>query len=268
MKTTIQAKNIHCRVRTIEIVAPQTYLLSFLSPFLAHAAMPGQFLHVRISEKVVLRRPFSIHKIEGNEIFILFKAVGRGTQLLAQYRSGDAIDIIGPLGNGFCRKDIDTYSHIFLVAGGMGVAPLVFLSSAIAREVMSKRVVKKTFLGAKTKKDLLSRTNFTKNSCKVIVATEDGSFGFRGTVLDALKKELEKLKKTDARVKVYTCGPAVMIKACARILKKYPFCECEVSFEQFMGCGTGICLGCVIATSQGYKRVCKDGPVFDIKKVF
>ncbi len=265
---TMKAKNIHCPTKTVKKIAPQTYLLSFSAPALAKRARPGQFIHLHIGKGSLLRRPFSIHKIKGKDVSVLFKVVGRGTELLAQYRRGENLDIIGPLGRGFSLDGSGSYSHVFLVAGGMGVAPLVFLSSAIARKAASRRAIQKAFLGARTKKDVLCRQEFVKNSFKVAVATEDGTLGLRGTALTALEAELEKIKKKKPRVKIYACGPAEMFRECASFLKAYPFCECEVSFEQFMGCGIGICLGCVIDTPRGYKRVCKDGPVFDIKEIF
>ncbi|MBN2482706.1 MAG: dihydroorotate dehydrogenase electron transfer subunit [Candidatus Omnitrophica bacterium] len=260
-------KHIQCSLRTIEKVAYQTYRLSFVSEHLARCARPGQFVHVNVGGGLSLRRPFSIHKIKGNEVFLLFRVVGRGTRRLKEYHRGDTLDILGPLGNGFRFHEAHKYSHVFLVAGGMGVAPLVFLSQKIAQGTGRSLVDAHVCVGVKTKKDLIAKSDFPRQF-KIYTASDDGTIGIKGSVIDALEKKLIQVKDKNPRIKIYACGPKPMFAECARLLKQYPFCDCEVSFEQFMGCGIGVCLGCVIDTHDGYKRVCKDGPVFDLKSIF
>jgi dihydroorotate dehydrogenase electron transfer subunit len=244
------------------------YLLSFFSSYLAKKSQPGQFLHVRVHSSLALRRPFSVHKVEGSSVFILFKVRGRGTLLLSRYRKGQALDIIGPLGNGFNHQSpITNHQSPILVGGGMGVAPLVFLAQKISKVLgLESRVSGLVLLGVKNRNEILCKDDFKRLGFRVLVATEDGSIGFRGTVIELLKRELLVINPQQP-TKIYACGPKEMFYELADILADYPQIECETSFEQFMGCGIGACLGCVIKTRQGYKRVCKDGPVFDIRDV-
>jgi dihydroorotate dehydrogenase electron transfer subunit len=229
-------------------------------------------VHIKIDEKVtILRRPFSIHKISGNTIYVLFRVRGRGTRLLSQLGRGDVLDIIGPLGNGFAIRPktkgqgpkTDTLN--ILVAGGMGVAPLVFLAQKL-KQTTNYKLQTTVLLGAKNKNEVLAEQEFKKLGFDVHIATDDGSRGYKGTVVALLKKTIA-MHSALCAMQAYACGPQEMFYEIAKIIKHYRNIACQVSFEQFIGCGLGICCGCSIETKQGYKKLCKDGPVFDIKEL-
>ena len=147
----------------------------------------------------------------------------------------------------------------------MGVAPLVFLAEKLADIRNSKPETRKLILlGAKSKKEVLAESEFKKLKFEIHVATDDGSRGFKGSVVELLKEQLSACS-LELRTNIYACGPKEMFYEIKKVLEKRPDIKAQVSFEQFMGCGLGICYGCVIETKEGYKKVCKDGPVFDLK---
>ncbi|MBN3041119.1 MAG: dihydroorotate dehydrogenase electron transfer subunit [Candidatus Omnitrophica bacterium] len=255
-------RQLKVRINNVSNQGKDTYLLDIESPYLAKNSSPGNFIHIKI-KPVILRRPFSIHRVEGNSIFVLFKKKGRGTSELASIKKGEVLDVIGPLGRGFnlsLERKPSVHKNIIL-AGGIGVAPLVFLAEKLGKQ---QTIV---LLGAKDKKGILCEKDFKKLGCKVHIATEDGSKGFKGTVLDLLKSILRDTKY-EMRTTIYACGPKPMLYAVHKAIKKYQNTSCQVSFEQFMGCGLGFCCGCVIKTKTGYKKVCKDGPVFDVRDIW
>ncbi|MDD5691181.1 MAG: dihydroorotate dehydrogenase electron transfer subunit, partial [Candidatus Omnitrophica bacterium] len=189
---------------------------------------------------------------------LLYEVVGRGTQILSEKRPGDLLDIIGPLGNGFeyLRKTAKPdSSQAVLVAGGMGVAPLVFLTEKI------KFISPLVLVGARKKEQVLCLREFKALGCKLIIATDDGSLGFKGKVTDLLKEILLKKSPADRPINIYACGPQPMLKAVAQLSCENNIAS-QLSLERHMACGFGACLGCVVPTRAGYKRVCKDGPVF------
>jgi dihydroorotate dehydrogenase electron transfer subunit len=261
-------KQLKAKTAFLKKIKPDVFLLGLDSSYLAKTAKPGQFLHVKVDDKTtILRRPLSIHKIEKSLVYILFRVRGRGTRLLSECRKGDIFDVIGPLGNGFAKKamaaDKGKITNI-LVAGGMGVAPLVFLAEKLAKIKNSKLEIKNlVLLGAKSKKEVLAESEFKKIGFEIHIATDDGSFGYKGSVVGLLAKYLSANRPLYANL--YACGPKEMFYEIKKVLEKYPKVNAQVSFEQFMGCGLGICYGCVIETKEGYKKVCKDGPVFDLK---
>ncbi len=251
-------KQLKVKTAFIRKIKPDIFLLGLISSYLAKTAKPGQFLHVKVDEKAtILRRPLSIHKIEKGVVYILFRVRGRGTKLLSECRKGDVFDVIGPLGNGFnvtSRK-----GQNILLAGGMGVAPLVFLGGKLkgARNLI--------LLGAKTAAEVLAENEFRKLKFEVCVATDNGSRGYKGSVVELLRKILSTPQSLGHPINLYACGPKEMFYEIKKVLESRPDINAQVSFEQFMGCGLGICYGCVIETKEGYKKVCKDGPVFDLK---
>ena len=247
-------------------------------------AKPGQFLHIRAGSAYdpLLRRPISIHRIGStpNIIELLYKIEGKGTQLMSRRSKGTYIDIIGPLGNGF--KVPKGQSNFILMAGGMGIAPLIALADSLAR--FRKRTIT-VILGAKTKDFIICRKELRDIGAKVIVVTEDGSEGEKGLATAVLESVIEQfdlrknatalsLRRTQKvtiseyspEVGLYACGPSAMLRAVATIAKYYTM-QAQGSFEERMGCGVGACLGCAIQTKAGYKRVCKDGPVFDLEDI-
>ena len=253
-------KQICVKLESIKKLKPYIYLLEFKSPYIAKQAKPGQFLHIKIENKLtILRRPFSIHNIKGSSIYILFKVRGRGTEALSQFRKGDFLDIIGPLGNGFNLPKKEKIN--ILVAGGIGIAPLLFLAKRL------NKAQGIAVLGSKSKQEVICESEFRKLGYKVLMATEDGSRGFKGTAVGLLKNTLNK-KCAMGNSNIYVCGPKEMFFEINKILKEHPKANCQVSFEQFMGCGLGICCTCSIETKNGYKKVCKDGPVFNIRDIW
>ena len=258
MMKTGAPKKLTVRVKKLNKIRPDVFLLSFDSAYLSKNSYPGQFLHIKII-KTILRRPFSIHCVKGKTVFILFRIRGRGTQILSGYKPGDKVNIIGPSGKGFCLNGKSGKN--ILLAGGLGVAPLVFLADKLKE---SKPLV---ILGAKDKNDSICVDEFKRKGCKVYVVTEDGSRGKKGTAVDILKSLSKKFNKSD-KINIYTCGPEAMFKGIKKVIGKSGNISCQASFEQFMGCGLGICCGCTIETKVGYKKVCKDGPVFNINDVF
>lgn len=239
------------------------FKLSFDAPFIAREVKPGQFLEIRISDgpEPFLRKPLGIHSVKGKLIGVLYEIVGKGTQILGKKKPGQVLDIIGPLGNGFeYSLPVRRFaSSPVLVAGGIGVAPLVFL----AEKLRNRKAV--VFIGAKTKKDILCEKEFRKLGYEVKIATDDGSKGYKGFVTDLLRSLLAN-RQTGKPATIYACGPKVMMKEAARTAARHKI-PCQVLLEEYMACGVGVCLGCAVKTKSGYKMVCKDGPVFDSKEV-
>ena len=203
--------------------------------------------------------------VENNIVGILYKVIGRGTGLLSKKTSGDPIDVIGPLGNGFDYQLVSNCQLPILVGGGIGIAPLYFLAQRLVKQCSNVTVL----IGADTKCNIFCIDEFKKLGCKVKTSTDDGSYGLHGTVVDLLKNELVPL---NSKLKVFTCGPVAMLKHVNQLVCKYNV-SCQVSLERQMACGVGACMGCTIKTqnsklkTQNYKQVCKDGTVFDIKEI-
>jgi len=261
-------KQLKVKTAFLKKIKSDVFLLGLDSSYLAKTAKPGQFLHVKVDDKTtILRRPLSVHKIEKNLVYILFRVRGRGTRLLANSKKGDIFDIIGPLGNGFYVPHPTSHVQQILVAGGMGVAPLVFLAEKLTGIKNQKSKIKNlVLLGAKSKKEVLAESEFKKLGFEINIATDDGTRGYKGSVVALLKKNLSAMR-SPLNANIYACGPKEMFFEIKKVLEKYPKIQAQVSFEQFMGCGLGICYGCVIETKEGYKKVCKDGPVFDLKVI-
>jgi dihydroorotate dehydrogenase electron transfer subunit len=229
-----------------EKIKRDIFLLKVKDNKIAANVVPGQFVHVKIGDSFLplLRRPFSIHDVDGNIFTILYKIRGRGTFLLSKYRPGDQVDIIGPLGNGF---DVKKYDRVGLVAGGMGVAPIYFLT----RKLQVRELT--ILLGTKTKEELVHVDGFSKLG-KLKITTEDGSLGTKGMVTDML----EDIIGVDF---IAACGPNPMLRVVKSFTAKHNI-PCQLSLEGRMACGLGVCLGCAVKSANSYKYVCKDGPVF------
>lgn len=242
-----------------EELAPGIFRVKFFAPQIAKEAVPGQFVHIRCDENrdYILRRPFSIHQVTGNDSFdILFNLVGPGTKWLANLRVKGTVDIIGPLGNGF--ELVDEPGKVMLVAGGMGIAPLVFLASRL----VEKQAKVFTVIGAANKEMLLDYMDLKRLTRKIMAATEDGSQGTKGKVTDILPVAISE----DRPDRIFSCGPRAMLKQVSSISRKWGI-PCQVALEELMACGVGACLSCVTKTKKGYKKVCSDGPVFDSKEI-
>ena len=226
------------------------------APAIARRAKPGQFVEIKVSDtpEPLLRRPFSIHRVAGAHLEVLYAVVGKGTEILSQRKKGAHLDVIGPLGNGFTVEK----GQAIIVAGGIGVAPLVFLAEKLHKDCPT------VLIGAKAKSQILCEKEFKDLHCSVTIATDDGSRGFRGRVTGALENLL---KTHNSRLTtLYACGPKPMLKEVSRIARAHKM-RAQISLEEHMACGIGACLGCVVKTTQGYKRVCKEGPVFEAKAI-
>lgn len=209
----------------------------------------------------LLRRPISFNRIDKKKgtFDILFRVLGKGTQYIASLEAGAEIDVIGPLGNGF-----DIFSlkkNVVLIGGGAGIAPLL----ALAESIRSKSENITAVIGANDKNGVLIKKELTSIGCKVFVSTDDGSMGMKGKATDALKK-LVKDGQSLYTTQIFACGPRPMIKALQSLVKdlKVP---AQASLEEWMACGVGACFGCTIKTTKGNKKVCSDGPVFNIEEL-
>ena len=207
---------------------------------------PGQFYMLKVGNlDPLLPRPISIYDVEENEISFLYQVVGKGTEIMANKKVGERIEILGPLGNGFNIEG----KKVAVVGGGIGIAPLLYL----CKKLKSKNKHVEVFLGYRTKPYLTEE--FEKIADKVSIATEDGSVGHKGYVTEIIGRDFDTL---------YSCGPNLMMKS----LKSLNICDREYySLEARMACGIGACLGCSIKTVNGMKRVCHEGPIFSKDEV-
>jgi len=252
---------------SVENVGERLFGLKIYSPPIAKRALPGNFCHLRVNDSYspLLRRAFSIHQVEKekNSFELLFKVVGPGTQSLSEKKSGDKIDLIGPLGNSFSLPAKN--ENAVLLAGGMGIAPLFYLINSLLTKKFNPEKIT-LFFGVKRKDEYLLINEIVSTGIRLHLATEDGSSGYRGMITDLFIQELKARRLKTRATKFYACGPNPMLQKISEISRKFNF-YCQVSLENHMPCGIGACMGCVVRTSKGYKRVCKDGPVFDAREV-
>ena len=202
----------------------------------------GQFVNIRVAGQF-LRRPISVCNITEGLLTIIYKVVGVGTEAMSHLPVGTELDVLTILGNGYDLSNAG--DQPLLVGGGVGVPPMYMLARQL-RE-MGKEV--KVILGFNTQDEVFYEDEFRALGCNVTVTTVDGSHGIKGFVTNAMDGQ---------QSYYYTCGPLPMIKALIQALGTHG----EVSMEERMGCGFGACMGCTIQTTQGPKRVCKEGPVF------
>lgn len=219
--------------------------------------IPGQFVEVRVDDSpaTFLRRPISVNFVDydKNELWLLVATIGEGTRRLGRLQKGDTLNCVLPLGNGFTMPD--GQRKVLLVGGGVGVAPLLYFGKQL-----NERGIKPTFLlGARSAKDLLMLDEFRKYG-DLLVTTEDGTAGEKGFVTQ------HSLLQKETFDQISTCGPKPMMVAVARYAQKYGV-YCEASLENLMACGLGACLCCVEKTTEGNLCVCKEGPVFDVKRL-
>ena len=243
----VETKQVHENIFIQKIHAPE----------IARLIKPGQFLNIRVSENTfpLLRRPFSICDVEGENIFLMFNILGEGTKILSHKHKGDLIDILGPLGNGFNLEG--DYKTAIIVAGGLGAAPFPY----VTREIKNQKSIM-SFVGGRTKQDVISY-----GMENLILSSDDGSIGYKGNVVQSLENNLDKIDIASS--KVFACGPNAMLRVLKDFCLKHNL-DCEVSTECAMACGFGICQGCPIESTYDpnkYLLVCKDGPVFNIKDV-
>lgn len=239
-------------------VAPQHFRMRLEAPHLAQQAVAGQFVHVLPRDgglsDPMLRRAFSILSVQGDTFEILYRVMGRGTRQMSGWTVGQHVDIIGPLGRPFAPLA----DHSLLVGGGVGVPPLAMLAARPDRKQVT------ALIGARNANDVLCREDFERLSVPYEVATQDGSLGHHGLVTELLQKQLEQADQ--GTTAVYSCGPIPMLRAVAALCASFNI-PCQVSLEENMPCGVGICNGCVApVVGHGddysrYRRICIDGPV-------
>lgn len=244
------------KIESVTKISDNIFLIKVLSSSIASIAKPGQFCNIKVSENYfpLLRRPFSICDVEGDYLFFLFDLHGEGTKLISEKKPGESLELFGPLGNGFNYKE--GFDTAVIVAGGLGVAPFPFLMRNISAD---KKII--SLIGGRSKKNIV--TYGLKN---FFVATDDGSEGFHGTVVELLKREIKII--SDDSLRLFGCGPTPMLKALQKYCIENNY-DCQISVECAMACGFGICQGCPIDPVNGdsYLLVCKDGPVFEAKSI-
>lgn len=246
-----------------ETAGDQYRILAIELPGIAAAAVPGQFIHLRVPAltDAVLRRPFSICRADHDTIEILYKTVGRGTAAMTGLLPGQTLSVMGPLGNGFPLPGSGA-ARPALVAGGYGVAPLAFLASRMPRKG-------DVFVGGASGKDILCIAAFEQIGWTVHIATEDGTLGSRGLVTVVLNEWLAGLGAGEIP-EFFACGPNGMLKAVGNLAASRGS-EAWLSLDRHMGCGVGACLACVQRIRRGGEevlaRVCKEGPVFAARDI-
>ena len=207
---------------------------------------PGQFVNIRL-DSLFLRRPISVCDVNGDELTLIYKVVGKGTEYLSTLKEG-RLDILTGLGNGY---DLSlSGDKPLLLGGGVGVPPLYYLAKKLCDENKNVTVI----LGFNTRDEVFFEQEFRELGCNVIVTTADGSYGVKGFVTDAMPESYSYF---------YTCGPEPMLKA----VYKKTATSGQMSFEERMGCGFGACMGCSCKTLAGNKRICKDGPVMKKEEI-
>lgn len=228
-------------IQTNRMLAPKVYLMQ-LRGETSGITRPGQFVNIRLDGKF-LRRPISVCDSTDGVLTIIYKVVGAGTRQMSELPVGASLDVLTGLGNGY-----DTAlsgNHPLLVGGGVGVPPMYKLAKTLIAEGKQVSVV----LGFNTCEEVFFEDEFRQLGCEVTVTTVDGSYGVKGFVTNALPEEYTHF---------YTCGPLPMLRS----LNEATVTDGQMSFEERMGCGFGVCVGCTMQTKNGPKRVCKDGPVF------
>ena len=252
--------------QTVQIVSNERdtdlyFRLVVRAPEIAPRVQPGQFAHVRILplKHALLRRPFSIFQASAHTLSVLYKTVGQGTEALSRMQPGEELSMIGPLGHGYTVPQPGGETPL-LVAGGYGMAALYLL----AQRSPQKGIV---FVGGRRRVDILCAEEFKALGWEVRVTTEDGSHGQKGLVTRALQAELG--RRAPGR-KLFACGPTPMLKAVGQLAAEFSL-PAELSLDEHMCCGIGVCLTCVVPIKAGdgweYQRTCTEGPVFDARQV-
>jgi dihydroorotate dehydrogenase electron transfer subunit len=248
-----------CHIRSLREVAGNTFVLTFVSAHISTTIRAGQFVNIKVDDTTepLLRRPYSVYHAEDDSVEIIFNIVGKGSAALRRKREGELLDVLGPLGVPFALDEGD-FDTAILVGGGLGVAPLPLATRELGR--LGKRIV--TLLGARTANQVVD--THLEN---VHVATDDGTRGVHGTVVDLAKQWLS--APSLPKLKLFACGPTAMLRALGALAIERNI-PCEVSLEGPMACGFGVCQGCpveLIGGERKYALMCKDGPTFDVRKI-
>ncbi len=248
-------------------LAKNHYLLT-LRPLIKIAKpKPGQFFMLSADNSLdpLLKRPFSLFRWLDKDIQILYRVVGKLTNILKDKKPDDILEIIGPLGNGF--PVIKGKALPILIGGGIGSAPLF----SLAETIKHKKPI--FFIGAKTKKEILYTYALKSIGINPIISTDDGTLGHKGFITDMLKVFLthhaclpDRQASRITHYCLYACGPKPMLKELTLLSEKFNL-KGYIALEENMACGVGACLSCVVNTKNGFKRVCKEGPVFPTEEI-
>ena len=254
---------------TVQIVSnerdtDQYFRLALRAPLIAPLVQPGQFAHLRVMpmKDALLRRPFSIFQVGNDTFSILYKSVGKGTDILSRLRAGEQLSAIGPLGHGFTVPAAGGETPL-LVAGGYGMAAMYLL----AQRSPQKGIV---FVGGRRRVDILCEKEFRALGWEVRATTEDGSHGEKGLVTQPLLAEIRNPSSEIRNLKLFARGQTQILNAVRKIAADFNL-PAELSMDEHMCCGVGVCLTCVIPIKSGdgweYQRTCTEGPVFDAQQV-
>ena len=273
-----------CKVLSHYHFQGEQYILTFASEEISKSTLPGQFVHITVSNELEMRRPFSVMSVdeESNTFDILYKVVGEGTRQLSESKIGDVLSVIGPIGNGFKLSD---KKNPLLIGGGVGMPPMIAIAQKIKANdfyqpfvILGSEVpfpfeataseIEIPFKGPTHTMPLLEGWGI---ACRLAsIQGFDGSF--KGYVTDLARNYLDALPHKElSQVEIYSCGPRPMLEAVAELSKEYKL-PCQVSLEEFMACAVGGCAGCAVEVKSDegvlMKRVCVDGPVFEAQSVF
>ncbi len=244
-------------------VSRDMYELEFIAPGIAQECRPGQFVHIRsaLENNPLLRRPLSLYDVDKKlgSITLLYKVVGKGTNLLSRIRPKEYVDAMGPLGRGFSL--LAPRKTALLVGGGVGIAPLVYLARVLQCQGCNVKVIH----GVENRLELVALPRLRDIGVEFLPATMDGSAGFKGLVTDLVMKKVS----PDEIDFIYCCGPEPMMAKVSDFARENNIAG-EISLEEYMACGVGACLGCarkMKSSDDEYKKICKDGPVFSIDEV-
>ncbi len=278
-----QIKVCNCQILAHSRFENEQYILTLSSSIIAQQSKPGQFVHLRVSDFLAMRRPISIMSVDSEKgtFDLLYKVVGKGTRQLAKQKVGDVLSIIGPIGNSF---ELTNKKRPLLIGGGVGMPPMI----AIAQQIKNSDYKPFAILGsevpfpfstklANNGKDYQGATHTITEledwgiECR-LASFQDFDGVFKGFVTDLAKVYLDSLTVDERmQVEVYTCGPHSMLVTVSSLIKEHDL-PCQVSLEENMACAVGGCSGCVVEvqTEQGIsmQRICVDGPVFDAYQVF
>lgn len=260
------SKQIFAELVEKEEIIKGVYKFGVKANEIVENAKPGNFIEIRVTDQLepFLRRPISIYNLDRKNgiLEFIFQVKGKGTDLLSRKEIGDKIDIIGPLGYGTFK--MDNYQKLAIIGGGIGIFPLYEL----AKEAKEAKKQVNTYLGFRNKDFVMLEKEFEKVSNKLTITTDDGSYKNKGFAIDYLIKNMEE-EHFDC---IYACGPLPMLKAVQKYANENNI-KCQISLEEKMGCGLGVCLGCAVKTANStkeapqYFHVCKGGPVFNSKDV-
>ena len=259
-------KQVFAKLIKKQEIIKDIYKFSVKAPEIVETAKPGNFIEIRVTEGIdpFLRRPISIYNLdkENGILEFIFQVKGKGTEILSKKEEGADVDIIGPLGHGTFK--FEKYKNIAVIGGGIGIFPLYELS----KEAKQNDIKVNCYLGFRNKNFVMLEKEFEEITDNLTITTDDGTYKEKGFAIDYLIKDMESEKYEC----IYACGPLPMLKAIQKYANENNI-DCQISLEEKMACGLGVCLGCAVKTAKSpkdapeYWHVCKGGPVFQAKDV-